>query len=44
MGEELENWETVVAQATERVSQKGGGCYQYKYWREDQVLRTSYWI
>lgn len=32
--DELENWETVVAQAKERASQKGGGGYQYKYWRE----------
>ena len=32
MREEVENWEVVVvAQAKERVSQKGEGSYQYKF-------------
>lgn len=47
MREEVENWEMVVAQTKEGVSQKGEGGYQYKYWKEGPVnlrLRTTYWV
>lgn len=46
MREEVENWEVMVAQAKERVSQKGEGSYQYKYWKGpvNLGLRTTYWV
>lgn len=47
MGEEVENQKIMVAQGKERVSQKGGGGCQCKYWKEGRVtlgLRTTSWV